>query len=195
MSMFKKSRKDAQTSSEVADALRTFKGMGKLPGPEFLPPPKQGISPVHPSPPLFAATDIGLGVKRGIHDFDVIANREEGHRMTRKLAQAICEGAPAPGAESQTYCGHRGMRGALPIASKQMSMARDENILPPPETELAINSGAHLEDASEDETTIAVSALLKDNSTPEGEVEQTDSSVEDSSPPTDVWEITRSGPS
>ncbi|KAM5545084.1 hypothetical protein V8D89_001195 [Ganoderma adspersum] len=195
MSTFKKSRKDTRTSSEAADVPRTFEGMGELPGPEFLPPPEQGISPVHPSPPLFAATDIGLGVNWGIHDFDAIANREEGCRMTHKLAQAIREGAPAPGAESQTYRGHRGMCGALPVASKQTSVVRDENISPPPETEPAVNSGACLEDVSEDETTVMVSALLKDNSTPEREVEQTDSLVEDGSPPTDVWEITRSGPS
>ncbi len=177
MSTFKKLRKNARTSSEVADAPQTFEGTGELPGPEFLPPPEQGVSPVHPSPPLFAATDIGLGVKWGIRDFDAIANREEGRRMTRKLAQAIREGAPASGAESQTYRGHRGMRGAQPAASKQTSVARDEDISLPPETEPAVNSGARLEDVSEDETTIAASALLKDNSTPEGEVEQTDSSV------------------
>ncbi len=195
MSIFKKLRKNTRTSSEAADAPQTFKRTGELPGPEFLPPPEQGVSPVHPSPPLFAATDISLGVKWGICDFNVIANREEGHRMTQKLAQAIHEGAPASGAESQTYRRHRGMSGAQPAALEQISVARDENIPWPPETEPAANSRACLEDVSEDETTIMASALLEDNSTPEREDEPTNTLVGDGSPPKDMWEIAHSGPS
>ncbi len=76
--------------------------------------------------------------------------------------------------------------GAQPAALEQTSVVRGENIPPPPETEPATNSGARLEDVSENETNVMASALLVDNSTPEREDELTNTLVRDGSPPKDV---------
>ncbi|TBU36383.1 hypothetical protein BD309DRAFT_1072042 [Dichomitus squalens] len=104
-------------SGTQAPEPREFEAIGELPNSNFLPPAEQSkVTPVYPSPPLFAATDIELSVKWGIQDYDTIVDRDVGRRVTRKVAKAIREGASIPN-ESLSYRGHQEMRGSTTVAS------------------------------------------------------------------------------
>ncbi|TBU58519.1 hypothetical protein BD310DRAFT_958816 [Dichomitus squalens] len=146
-------------SGTQAPEPREFEAIGELPNSNFLPPAEQSkVTPVYPSPPLFAATDIELSVKWGIQDYDMIVDRDVGRRVTRKVAQAIREGAMIPNVESLLYRGHRRMRGGTPMASHPGTTP--DVTVPSARSEIAVEADTRPEDDSEEDETTEVSTLL-----------------------------------
>ncbi|TBU44234.1 hypothetical protein BD309DRAFT_835187, partial [Dichomitus squalens] len=149
----------APGSGSQAPEPREYEATGELLNSTFLPPAEQGtVNPVHPSPPLFAATDIELSVKWGISDYDTIRDRDVGRRVTRKVAKAIREGATLPNAESLSYRGHRGMRGSTTAASNPSTTPN--GMVSSTGSEIAVTADTRPEEDSENEETTEVSILL-----------------------------------
>ncbi|RPD56923.1 hypothetical protein L226DRAFT_467979, partial [Lentinus tigrinus ALCF2SS1-7] len=109
----------AWTSTEAATATQDLRDVrftvaseleaaGELPGAFHLPPPEEAApTRVYPGAPLNATTDIELGVKWGVSDYEEFMADEYSRRVTRGGARTLRDGQPVV-VGGGTYRGHRG---------------------------------------------------------------------------------------
>ncbi|KAI0686303.1 hypothetical protein C8T65DRAFT_588906, partial [Cerioporus squamosus] len=153
-----KTRGNARTSTEAAAAPQNLgatrftvaselEALGELPGSFHLPPAEEEPPVrIYPGAPLHAATDIELGVKWGISNYDELMEDEFNRRLTRGSARALRTGQPAV-TGGGTYRGHRGMR-ERPVAASEPEPER----VPEAQHGEAVNSADEVAQSTEAES-------------------------------------------